>query len=263
MAKKQFDLSEIRVDLSLQGTTLASFLSRVVAFAVDWAIILFAAKHLWITVLLAFALITAKNRGKLPIIDELLSLLDEQLNHHKHDRAIRYKAIKYARIYAYAWIYVLLGLSILVGVGVLSGAFYLTVSGFVDSHANDEGLFIEYLEGLYNVFAILGGTAGAILYFSIFTWKWKGQTPAKRLLKIRVVKLNGQPLSLWNSFERVSGYASSASLAFTGFLQYYWDRNHQTTHDKISETIVIRDRKENSTPMETTAFDAARGIDRM
>lgn len=59
-------------------------------------------------------------------------------------------------------------------------------------------------------------------------------------MKIKVVKLNGTPITLWNSFERFSGYSSSASLLLLGFLQYYWDANHQTTHDKITETIVVQ-----------------------
>jgi hypothetical protein len=57
---------------------------------------------------------------------------------------------------------------------------------------------------------------------------------------IKAVKLNGTPITLWNSFERFSGYSSSASSFFLGFFQFYWDSNHQTTHDKISETIVVQ-----------------------
>src|SRR5690606_32385148 len=38
---------------------------------------------------------------------------------------------------------------------------------------------------------------GAFLYFSIFTWQWNGQTPAKKLLKISIVKLDGSELSFW------------------------------------------------------------------
>jgi len=88
-------------------------------------------------------------------------------------------------------------------------------------------------------FRLFFGAIGGLFYFALFTWKWAGQTPGKRLMKIKVVKLNDKPITLWNSFERVSGYAASASLLLLGFFQYFWDKNHQTTHDKIYMTIVI------------------------
>lgn len=243
MSEKQFDLSEIRVDPALQGMKLAPFFSRFIAFLLDWVIIFMVAKNLWVVVVPLILFLMVKHRGKLPFITTMLELLEERLNQGKYDRLFKIKVIRYAKLYAHFWVFALFAVSMLVAVGLFVGALYMTKAGFVDSHAADENLFLQYLENLYNVFALLGGTAGAIFYFSGFTWKWKGQTPAKRLLGIRVVKLNGEPLTLWNSFERVSGYASSASLFFMGFLQYYWDRNHQTTHDKICETIVVKSRK--------------------
>ncbi|HEX5726850.1 MAG TPA: RDD family protein [Longimicrobiaceae bacterium] len=80
------------------------------------------------------------------------------------------------------------------------------------------------------------------LYFTAFTALWKGQTPAKRLLGIRVVRLNGLPMTLWASFERFGGYAAGLFTGLLGFAQVYWDRNRQAIHDKITETVVIRER---------------------
>ena len=79
------------------------------------------------------------------------------------------------------------------------------------------------------------------LYFTAFTALWKGQTPGKRLLGIRVVRLNGQPMTLWGSFERFGGYAAGLLTGLLGFAQVYWDRNRQAIHDKITETVVIRE----------------------
>ncbi|HEU4457083.1 MAG TPA: RDD family protein [Longimicrobium sp.] len=79
------------------------------------------------------------------------------------------------------------------------------------------------------------------LYFTAFTALWKGQTPGKRLLGIRVVRLNGQPMTLWSAFERFGGYAAGLLTGLLGFAQVYWDRNRQAIHDKITETVVIRD----------------------
>lgn len=87
------------------------------------------------------------------------------------------------------------------------------------------------------------------LYFTAFTALWKGQTPAKRLLGIRVLKLNGQPMTLWGAFERFGGYAAGLLTGLMGFAQVYWDRNRQAIHDKITETVVIRERKGQPAPV--------------
>jgi uncharacterized RDD family membrane protein YckC len=71
---------------------------------------------------------------------------------------------------------------------------------------------------------------------------WRGQTPGKRLLGIRVVRLNGKPITWWASFERFGGYAAGLATGLLGFLQIFWDRNRQAIHDKIMETVVVRER---------------------
>ena len=81
------------------------------------------------------------------------------------------------------------------------------------------------------------------LYFTGFLAVWKGQTPGKRHLGIRVVRLNGQPMSLWMSFERFGGYAAGLFTGLLGYAQVYWDHNRQMIHDKIVETVVVRERR--------------------
>lgn len=79
------------------------------------------------------------------------------------------------------------------------------------------------------------------VYFTAFLAMWRGQTPGKRLLGIRVLRLDGQPLGWWLSFERFGGYAASASVGLLGFAQILWDKNRQGLHDKACETIVVRE----------------------
>ncbi|HWK89907.1 MAG TPA: RDD family protein [Longimicrobium sp.] len=81
------------------------------------------------------------------------------------------------------------------------------------------------------------------LYFTAFVALFKGQTPGKRLLGVRVVRLNGQPMTLWMSFERFGGYAAGLVTGLLGFAQVYWDRNRQMIHDKIVETVVVREKR--------------------
>ncbi|HEU0301274.1 MAG TPA: RDD family protein [Longimicrobium sp.] len=80
------------------------------------------------------------------------------------------------------------------------------------------------------------------LYFTAFLTLWRGQTPGKRITGVRVVRLNGQPMTLWTSFERFGGYAAGLVTGLLGFAQVYWDRNRQMIHDKIVETVVVREK---------------------
>ena len=82
------------------------------------------------------------------------------------------------------------------------------------------------------------------LYFTFLTAFFKGRTPGKRVLGIRVVKLDGSAISYWIAFERFGGYAASLFTGMEGFLRILWDRNRQGLEDKLAETVVIRETKE-------------------
>jgi hypothetical protein len=89
--------------------------------------------------------------------------------------------------------------------------------------------------------ADFGLTLGWIgVYFTLVLAWWGGYTPGKRLLGIRVVRLDGRPLSLWNAFERFGGYAAGVVTGLIGFAQVLWDPNRQGVEDKIAGTVVIR-----------------------
>lgn len=77
------------------------------------------------------------------------------------------------------------------------------------------------------------------LYFITTIAFFKGQTLGKRLLKIRVVRLNNKPIGLFFAFERFGGYAAGFATGLLGFFQVYWDANRQAIHDKIAGTVVI------------------------
>ncbi|MEP1446790.1 MAG: RDD family protein [Paraglaciecola sp.] len=103
-----------------------------------------------------------------------------------------------------------------------------------------KGLFARLKEWIEELGLGLGWAA---FYFSIFTAWWRGQTPGKRLLGMKVIKLDNKPLNLWESFGRYGGYAAGLATGLTGFLQVFWDPNRQAIQDKISETLVIDIRK--------------------
>ncbi|HSJ12901.1 MAG TPA: RDD family protein [Longimicrobiales bacterium] len=84
-------------------------------------------------------------------------------------------------------------------------------------------------------------------YFTALTVLGRGQTPGKRMLKIRVIRLDARPVGWWIAFERFGGYAASFFSGTLGFAQILWDRNRQALHDKATETVVIR--VENGEPL--------------
>lgn len=85
------------------------------------------------------------------------------------------------------------------------------------------------------------GFGWAALYMTVFLSWWNGQTVGKRLLGIRVVRLDGEPINWWTAFERAGGYAAGLATGLLGFAQVWWDANRQAIHDRIVGTVVIRD----------------------
>lgn len=106
-------------------------------------------------------------------------------------------------------------------------------------HLENRGLLAWLMHFLEDLGIGFGWTG---LYFTAFVALWKGQTPGKRLLGVRVVRLDGRPLTWWSAFERFGGYAAGLVTGLMGFAQVYWDRNRQMIHDKIVETVVVRER---------------------
>jgi len=80
-----------------------------------------------------------------------------------------------------------------------------------------------------------------VLYFGLSTYLGNGQTLGKRLLGIRVISLVHERMSLWHSVERALGYGASALEFGFGFIQYFIHRNRRTVHDRIAETIVVKE----------------------
>jgi len=91
-------------------------------------------------------------------------------------------------------------------------------------------------------------TLWLVLYFGLIVWKTNGLTPGKRLLRIRILSLTHQRISFWQAIERALGYGASALEGGFGFLQYFFNPNRCCTHDRIAETIVVRDPPKPSPP---------------
>lgn len=90
------------------------------------------------------------------------------------------------------------------------------------------------------------------LYFTVFTVLMSGQTPGKRIVGIRVVRLNGESIGWWTSFSRFGGYAACLFTGMLGFVETFWDPNRQGLQDKMVGTVVIR--ASGSAPIPTPGY---------
>ena len=61
----------------------------------------------------------------------------------------------------------------------------------------------------------------------------------KKICGIKVIKLDGSDLNLWEAFGRYGGYTAGFATGLMGFIQVYWDPNRQAIQDKISGTLVV------------------------
>lgn len=105
--------------------------------------------------------------------------------------------------------------------------------------ASEEGGIFDVLRGLVDELGF--GFGWASLYMTLLLTLWKGQTVGKRMVGIRVVRLDGEPINWWLAFERAGGYAAGFATGLLGFAQVYWDANRQAIHDRIAGTVVVRD----------------------
>lgn len=79
------------------------------------------------------------------------------------------------------------------------------------------------------------------IYFTLMLTWFKGQTVGKKVMGIRVLRLDGEPINSWAAFERAGGYFAGIATGLLGFVQVYWDANRQCVHDKIGGTVVVVD----------------------
>ena len=92
---------------------------------------------------------------------------------------------------------------------------------------------------------------GHLIWVLVFTLR-HGQTPGKQLVGIRVMRVDGTPSDWGWTFLRefvVEGLLIGGLGSFLGgipgiidLLWAFWDKDRQTLHDKIMNTVVVDDR---------------------
>jgi uncharacterized RDD family membrane protein YckC len=143
-------------------------------------------------------------------------------------------------------------------------AFFIAIIVY-DQLAGMESLIgpapVEYANGLIVAVLILILFVLNWGYFVIFEMIWNGQSPGKRIAKLRVVRMDGSPIGFIESVIRnlirfidmiPSGYA-------VGIITMFLNRQSRRLGDLAAGTIVVKDRAEmrlddlqiNRTPTDT------------
>jgi len=108
-----------------------------------------------------------------------------------------------------------------------------TSLGQDNRHVNIE---LNFFENWYSIVYL-------VLFFGLSVYLGDGRTIGKRVMGIRVVSIVHHRMGLWHSIERALGYGASALEFGFGFVQYFIHPNRRTVHDRMAETIVIREKR--------------------
>src|SRR6185436_20188385 len=83
-------------------------------------------------------------------------------------------------------------------------------------------------------------------YFAFFEWVWNGQTLGKRLLKLRVIREDGRPITFWEAAVRNllrSFDMMPAPFYSIGLISVFVSLSDQRVGDMVAGTVVVRERE--------------------
>ena len=116
---------------------------------------------------------------------------------------------------------------ILTPVGLIYSYFYITYGPTINSSA-------------YYAYNYLISISISALFFIILWIKLNGQTPGKKLFKIRIIRQDGSPIDAKTAALRFLGYIVSSIPLGLGFIWILLDENKEGWHDKIAKTQVVK-----------------------
>ena len=105
---------------------------------------------------------------------------------------------------------------------------------------------------IFVVFLLFAG------YFVLFEWLWNGQTPGKRLLKLRVLREDGRPITFWEAlarnllriFDAVPGLV--VPIYSIGLITIFVSNRDQRVGDMFAGTVVVRERTDEAPTFDQT-----------
>ena len=80
-----------------------------------------------------------------------------------------------------------------------------------------------------------------IVCFSFYAWFWihGGQTLGMRAWRLRVQRLDGKPITLWQALLRFLSAIPSLGVFGLGYLWILVDKKRMALHDRISESVIV------------------------
>jgi len=80
-----------------------------------------------------------------------------------------------------------------------------------------------------------------IICFSFYAWFWihGGQTLGMRAWRLRVQRLDGKPITLWQALLRFLSAIPSLGVFGLGYLWILVDKKRMALHDRISESVIV------------------------
>lgn len=133
---------------------------------------------------------------------------------------------------------------------ILIAWFFLSIAGYNSNDIADapDKLFSEAPKWtialmIIILFLVFAG------YFIVFEWLWNGQTPGKRLMKLRVIREDGRPLTLWEAIARNLLRICDAVPGFIlpvysiGLIVIFLSNRDQRVGDIFAGTVVVRERE--------------------
>jgi len=93
---------------------------------------------------------------------------------------------------------------------------------------------------IFVVFLLMTG------YFAFFEWLWRGQTPGKRWLKLRVIREDGRPITFFEAVVRnLLRELDIMPIPFysIGLISVFISGKDQRIGDMVAGTVVVRERE--------------------
>jgi uncharacterized RDD family membrane protein YckC len=100
------------------------------------------------------------------------------------------------------------------------------------------GFFTLVLGNDSTLAAVLGILVGVA--YQVYFFTGTGQTLGAKVMGVRVVGVDGNPLSVGAALARILGAYVSGLLLGIGYLWMLWDANKQTLHDKMAGSVVVK-----------------------
>jgi uncharacterized RDD family membrane protein YckC len=102
------------------------------------------------------------------------------------------------------------------------------------------GLITGLLTAMLHEPGTVGGFIVGLLYNGYFWTQNNGQTPGKRIMGIRVVKVNGEPIDYATALIRYVGYYINSFVFGIGWFWALFNDKSQGWHDLLSGTYVVK-----------------------